>query len=676
MELFNLLAKLTLDTKEFDKELDEAQRAADSFEMPEEAELELDNSDFNQELSESEGLGEAFGSSMQDVFNGIKKALTVTGIVGLIAGIVNGLKEAIDMTAATADGIDKGSKRLNISRDAYQRWDHALRQSGSSITDLQKGVIQFNNYVAEHQPGAVVKDAAEAAGKAGDEMSQAFARLKVELKDSNGKLKTTEQLLEESLIALADFKGSKEERGALVTTLFGKGGNNLNALLDEGVEGVKALLKEADDLGLVMSDEEITNAVAYGDAVANLNAELDAIKQAFVKDIIPVLTVAVKWLTGFLTQLNPRLQTNSIYQIFDDIDRKTKKASAQVDSATLEAKALIDQLQQMGDYWKLDDQGKMTWDALAERALELFPQLSQYIDKDGHIIRGNTQDIEANIDAWARLEKQRLLSSAMDEKREAVAKQLTAAYEKGTEAALKEADADAKRAEAIEKMNAWLNERGKGYRNQDFEYKTGFRNVTAQNFDQVMDFFTDYEEADQQIVQMLQDYDELKGQAEGLQKVASDMITEAEDANSKLGEYEEKLSKVMGLTTDNIVTATDKVEEYRKELDKIPTEIQTDLVLNGISPLLPWKSHAIGSAYVPYDNYPALLHRGEQIVTAKEARKGGSEIDYTQFEDRIIDAIRAGMADANVTAVVTDREVAKGTNRFNGKEIDSGRFRP
>lgn len=35
-------------------------------------------------------------------------------------------------------------------------------------------------------------------------------------------------------------------------------------------------------------------------------------------------------------------------------------------------------------------------------------------------------------------------------------------------------------------------------------------------------------------------------------------------------------------------------------------------------------SYAIGIDYVPYDNFPALLHQGERVQTAEEARSGGS----------------------------------------------------
>ena len=671
MELFNLLAKLTLDTKEFDKGLNEAQRAVDSFEMPEEAELELDNDDFNSNIEESNGLGKTFGKDMEDVFNGIKTALTVTGIVGLIAGIVNGLKEAVNMTAQTADGIDKGADRLNISKKKYQEWDHALRQSGSSISDLSRGVRNLGNYVDSFRPGAVVKDAKEAVEGAGGDIAQVFAELGIEVKKSNGQLKSSEELIEESLLALSNVKDI-DHRGVLTRMLFGNNSDGLNNLLNQGEEGVKALLSEASDLGLIMSDEEISNAVAYGDAVANLNEEINAIKQAFVADIIPVLTEAVQWLTDFLAKLNPRLQTSSIFDVFNQIDAKALIASRKVDEANATAKKLIEDLQNMGDYWSLDEQGRMTWDALAEKALELFPQLSEYIDKDGKKIQGNTKDIEKNIDAWSRLEKQRLLSAAMDEKREAVAKQLVEAYSKGADAATKEDEAFGKQATAIEQVNAVL-KKNEELRNAIYG-AFGTTTITNDNAEGILSFIR---EKGFQTVGMdaLDEWAALKAQAQGLRTEADDMISKAEEANNNLDDYEKKLSEQMGLATDDIKKETVAVYELKDALDSLST---TGFYNFGTGSFISPKPRAIGDAYIPYDNFPALLHRGEKVLTATQVRRGEGSggIDYGHLEDRIAAAIRAGMADATVNAIVTDRQVAKGANRYNGNEIDSGRFRP
>lgn len=51
------------------------------------------------------------------------------------------------------------------------------------------------------------------------------------------------------------------------------------------------------------------------------------------------------------------------------------------------------------------------------------------------------------------------------------------------------------------------------------------------------------------------------------------------------------------------------------------------------------KGKALGLAYVPYDNYPALLHRGEQVLTRAEAdqyRRGQGSFHLAKLADTIV----------------------------------------
>lgn len=68
-----------------------------------------------------------------------------------------------------------------------------------------------------------------------------------------------------------------------------------------------------------------------------------------------------------------------------------------------------------------------------------------------------------------------------------------------------------------------------------------------------------------------------------------------------------------------------------------------------------WKPHAYGLDYVPYDEFPALLHQGERVLTAAEARsadRGGNgavsvTISGNEFhvrEDSDVDAIAEALA--------------------------------
>lgn len=674
MELFSLLAKLTLDKSEYDKALNEAQHDAGSFDI-DTPQLELDTSEFETGVATAEQSGEGFGTTMKEIFDGIKGALVVTGIVGAVKGIVNDIKEAVNLTASTADQIDKGADRLNISKKKYQEWDHALRQSGSSINDLQRGVISFNKYVSSFEPGAAVENAEQAAKGAGGDMAQAFARLKINVKDANGQLKTTEQLIEESLLALAGFEGSDEERGTLVTQLFGRGATSLNNLLNQGTEGVKQLLSEADDLGLVMSDEEISNAVAYGDAVANLQEEITALKTAFVQDIIPVLKEGTEWLTNLLSQFNPRLRENSLTETFDDIDRRATTAQLAVDEASVSAKKLIEDLKNMGDYWTLDEEGKMTWDALASKALDLFPQLSNYIDTDGKKISGNTREIEKNIDAWSKLEKQRILSSALEEKQTAVADKLTKAYEKGAEARAKEAEAEGKRVTAYKEIDEFLSQdRNAGYR-RNLESNYGYTGkMTDEIWNQVGGSINAWMEG--KGYSGMREWQEAKKQAKDLREESDSLKDEATKAQDELKNHAKYLSEEMGLAETQVYSTRDAVVALQDALSQLGSFGfgGAGVISNMLGGL--FHSHAIGSAYIPWDNYPALLHRGERIETATEVRNNSNNIDLSNLEDRIINAIRSGMESAHVEAVVSERDVAKGTNRYNGREIDAGRFVP
>lgn len=65
------------------------------------------------------------------------------------------------------------------------------------------------------------------------------------------------------------------------------------------------------------------------------------------------------------------------------------------------------------------------------------------------------------------------------------------------------------------------------------------------------------------------------------------------------------------------------------------TETLDDVIARGIDSGMPgilsFPPKAVGMSYVPYDNYPALLHQGERVMTAAEVRaeKGGGNITVT-----------------------------------------------
>lgn len=650
MELFSLLAKLTLDAKDFDKELDDAQKKADSFEAPEEQKLELDTSEYDSGISESESLSTGFTSSVGSAFGELKGVIAASGVALAITGIINGLKEAVNLTAETGDAIDKGSKRLGISVEKYQSWDHALKQSGASITDLQKGVLLFNKALG---------------GEATDDFTESLDKLGISLTDDFGKMKTSEQLVEESLKKLAELPNDAE-RSNLVTALFGKGGTSLNAFLDEGKKGVESLLSEAGDLGLIMSDEEVKNAVAYGDAVANLQSELNAIKTAFVQDLMPVLKDAVDWLTQLLQLFNPRLRDNSLSETFKTIDDGTAKSLQNLKENKVEAEKLIEKLGQMGDFWTLSDEDKQKYNALVEELKKLYPELNEVIEKNSRAIYDNKEKILANIDAWTKLEQQRLLSDNIAEKREAVAEKYAKALDKEIEAEVKEAEAEGKKATAIEEVNEILK------KNEDLRNAVqgayGTTELTKENAADILKFIHDqgFETVGMDSVE---EFTKLEEEAEALRAEAQKMEEEADKAQQELTKYSEALAKKLGITLEDTQKVKDEIQALKRELQSMPPGVRVTVDMpNALKP------YAIGSPYIPYDQ-PAMLHRGERVLTATENRRGeGTTFDFSGLEDKIIAAIKAGMDGVEVNSYLDGTLVTEKVSRNLANQLADRRY--
>lgn len=231
--------------------------------------LGLDASEFMEGVKES--IKEA---------GGLQKALSKVGSV-VVKGVSN--------LTSYGDAVDKGSKKLGISAKEYQKLGHAMEASGTNIDSLGTGMKNLNAYLQ---------------GTAGKKASDAFAKLGFTPQQLASMSSADEQL--SSIISkLADMQ-DKSARSDIAETIFGKNaGANMSAMLDEGSEGVEKLKQEAEDLGLVMSDEDIDAAVKAGDAMTNLQKSLDALLNNGLTPLLPLISSVVTSLTPAIEALAP-----------------------------------------------------------------------------------------------------------------------------------------------------------------------------------------------------------------------------------------------------------------------------------------------------------------------------------------------------------------------------------
>lgn len=217
----------------------------------------IDNEKANKEIDKTTGKAESGGSKIKDGFAKAAKGAMVAGtaIVGAATGIAAGaMKMAGDTTVAT-DRIDKMSQKLSMSRQGFQEWDYIMSQSGMTIDSAGTAMKSLTNAMASLEEG----------GKIGEETLKKLGITTEDLKN-----KSQEQIFEQSIKALTEMPEGYEKM-AIAQQLFGRQAQELAPIINGQAGVIDDLKKEARELGLVMGDDIIDAGVKFGDT-------MDAIK--------------------------------------------------------------------------------------------------------------------------------------------------------------------------------------------------------------------------------------------------------------------------------------------------------------------------------------------------------------------------------------------------------------
>ena len=689
MDLMTLVAHVTLDTSEYEQALADAQKEADKLSIQESYSLDLDKSDFSKGLEDAEGEAEAFEGNVNSVWEGIKTGLVTAGVAAAITGLFNQLSDCVNLAAKLGDNVDKGSKRLNISTDAYQEWSHALDQSGANINDLQRGILNINKLLGG---GEVTKSAAEA-----------FEKLGISTTDATGGLKTTEQYLTETMKALADFSGTNEERGALVEAIFGRGGNDLNALFDSGSKGIDGLIKEAHELGKVMTPEQIAKSVDYGDAVANLQGAIDGLKVSLAEGVLPILTDAVKMVTKIVAFFSGNAGNNSLADTFSDTNKELAKDLVTIEGTSNAAMTLIDKLLAMGSAEKLTAEQQAEWKATAQWLVENIPSLSEKINLDTGAITGNTEELKKNVTEWRNYAIMRAKAAALEKQQEALAQKTTEWLEKAAEAKRIEAQYTEKQAEVETLLRRDYNNMPADVQAR-FMQRFGYGSAADMDWTSGSTLYGQLENAlgnwyqewgfssygSRELVNAIDERSVIQGSiAEQLKKAqeeADSLKKEVETGQQQLAEYDTVLTDIINSVIPSANDAEAAVGEVGDAVGNLPEKktITIDILAkypNLNLPGLDFTPHASGAWNIPYDDYPALLHRNEMVLTASQAnayRKGQSgglsSSDLASLKSTLSEAVSQGMNGVQLNTYLDGQQISNNVSKRWAQNLKARRF--
>lgn len=302
MNLFDLTAKLTLDTSDYDKKINEVK-------------TETNNVAKNTQKST------------------VKSAIAWGAVATAVVAVVSKVKDLIVETANYADQIGDLAEKWGFTTREIQEFDYWATMNGTTLDSLLTGMRGLVNQ-------------AEAG-------SDAFDKLGVSVRNADGSLKDQKTLFLETIDALQKID-NQTERNALQFEVFGRAGIDLGQIINRDSSELAQLSQEAENLGIILSDNTIAMA-------SNFNDTLDQIRLSFKSvfaELIGGAEDAPKKFEAFLESLAKQVEQwlpqllAVVIQLFPKILAITMKLIAQIPTMLMDALTQVNWLEFFVDFFK------------------------------------------------------------------------------------------------------------------------------------------------------------------------------------------------------------------------------------------------------------------------------------------------------------------------------------
>lgn len=301
-----LLGRATDQTAEKLQKLRDAQKAMDDAGVDkmsddymkverEIQECEQQQKKFTEEAKQTDVQILKCGSSMADVADKAKKAADATKPLSqAAAGALTGMAGLAVKAGQSADEITTLSKQSGIAADTIQKMQYA---SDLLDVDMETAV----KAVAKLKKGL-------------DKNEATLVSMGVSVRDANGQYRDMESIFMSTIRALSKID-DEVERDKVAMDLFGKSADELAGYIDDGGQAFAELSKQAQEKGLIISDEDLQKANEFNDTLDELKATvgMDLMKAgaSIGEALLPVLqqlAEIITKVTNAFAQLSPTTQ--------------------------------------------------------------------------------------------------------------------------------------------------------------------------------------------------------------------------------------------------------------------------------------------------------------------------------------------------------------------------------
>ena len=207
-------------------------------------------------------------------FDGVNAAVG-NAILGVGAIATAFVKASVDV-AKFADDLNTLSSTTGIATDELQKLQYAADFVDVSVDTMTGSITKLTQSMSKARDGS-------------KESEEAFKKLHIRITDGSGALRDANDVFYESIDKLGKIK-NETERDALAMKLFGRSAKELNPLIEAGSQRLKELGVEAENLGLVLGEEDLAKANQFNDALDRMKDVADGLKNSLGLVLLPILT--------------------------------------------------------------------------------------------------------------------------------------------------------------------------------------------------------------------------------------------------------------------------------------------------------------------------------------------------------------------------------------------------
>ena len=238
--------------------------------------LILDNRQFNTALDISKRLLSGFASAIKGA------VVTVTALAATVSALT--LRQTSLITK-----LQETASLIGVNTEFLQKFRYAAGQSGIAVETADKALRDFTKRLSE-------------AARGGGEAFASFRELGIQLTNSNGAYRSTEDVLNDVADAL-NKTSSESDRIRIATKLFGEEGVALVNTLAAGSDSLKMFYDDASKLGGVLTVSATAGVKRFSDELFRLQTLAEGVLNQVVAALAPALEELTRRIVNYLSEL-------------------------------------------------------------------------------------------------------------------------------------------------------------------------------------------------------------------------------------------------------------------------------------------------------------------------------------------------------------------------------------